>query len=102
LRYADGKTFFFIPDSLELHFNPEPMKDISNWVTNYANNMIFIYGGNDPWTSTGVCLSGKTNSLKMVLPGGSHQTKIRNFPTEDKKLIYSKIEEWLVIKIDNK
>ncbi len=102
LKYADGKTFFFIPDSLQLQFNPEPMKDISNWVTNYSNNMIFIYGGNDPWTSTGVCLSGKTNSLKMILPGGSHQTKIRNFPTEDKKLIYSKIEDWLGIKIDNK
>ncbi len=101
LKYADGKTYFFIPDSLKLEFNPEPMKDISNWVTNYANNMIFIYGGNDPWTSTGVCLSGKTNSLKMVLPGGSHQTKIRNFRKEDRKLIYSKIEDWLRIKIDN-
>ena len=101
LKYADGKTLFFIPDSLKLEFNPNIMKDISLWVTNEANNMIFIYGGNDPWTSAGVCLSGKTNSLKIILPKGSHQTKIRNFPAKDRKLIYSKIESWLGVKIDN-
>ncbi len=100
LKYADGKTPFFIPDNLQLTFNPEPMKDISEWVENEGNNFIFIYGGNDPWTSTGVCLTGKTNSLKMVLPNGSHRTRIRNFPQSDRDLIYSKLEEWLDIRIN--
>ncbi|WP_337866208.1 S28 family serine protease [Ignavibacterium sp.] len=100
LKFADGKTFFFIPDSLQLDFNPEPMKDISNWVANKANNMIFIYGGNDPWTSTGVCLTGKTNSLKMILPNGSHRTRIKSFPPNERELIYKKLEDWLDIKIE--
>ncbi len=100
LKYADGKTPFFIPDNLQLTFNPEPMKDISEWVENEGNNFIFIYGGNDPWTSTGVCLTGKTNSLKLVLPNGSHRTRIRNFPQSDRDLIYSKLEEWLDIRIN--
>jgi hypothetical protein len=100
LHYADGHTPFFIPEGVHPVFDPEPMQDVSNWVQNEAKNCIFIYGGNDPWSSTGVCLSGKTNSIKMVLPGGSHRTRIRSFSKKDKDLIYSKLEEWLSLKID--
>lgn len=99
LKYADGHTPFFIPDNLQLKFNPEPMKDISHWVENEGSNFIFIYGGNDPWTSTGVCLTGKTNSLKMVLPNGSHRTRIKSFPEKERELIYDKLEDWLGISI---
>lgn len=100
LFYADGQTPFFIPEGVELTFNPEPMKDMSNWVENEGNNFIFIYGEYDPYTSAGVCLTGKTNSIKMVHPGGSHRTRIRSFSAEDKELIYSTLEKWLELKIE--
>ncbi len=100
IKYADGHTKFFLPPGIEPKFNPDVMKDINNYVQNDANNFIFIYGGNDPWASTGVCLSGKTNSIKMVLPGGSHRTRIKSFSGKDRELIYSKLEEWLGIKIE--
>ena len=100
MHYADGHTPFFIPEGVHPVFDPEPMQDVSNWVQNEAKNCIFIYGGNDPWSSTGVCLTGKTNSIKMVLPGGSHRTRIRSFSKKDKDLIYSKLEQWLGINIE--
>lgn len=99
LHYADGHTPFFIPPGVHPTFDPEPMKDISNWVQNDAKNFIFIYGEVDPWSATGVCLNGKTNSIKMVLPGGSHRSRIKGFPQKSKDLIYSKLEEWLGVKI---
>ena len=97
IKYADGHVHFFIPPGVNPVFDPEPMKDISNWVQNEAKNFIFIYGGNDPYSAASVCLNGKTNSIKMVLPGGSHRTRIRSFGKKDKELIYSKLEEWLGI-----
>lgn len=100
LKYADGHTKFFLPEGINPVFDPLPMKDISNWVTNEADKFIFIYGENDPWTATGVCLSGKTNSIKMVHPGGSHRTRIKQFNERDKEIIYSKLEEWLDLKIE--
>ncbi len=100
LKYADGKTNFFISENVTVSFNPEAMKDINDFIQNEANNFIFIYGGNDPWSATAVCLSGKTNSIKMVHPGGSHRTRIRHFSNEDKEIIYSKLEEWLGVKIE--
>jgi hypothetical protein len=100
IKYADGQTPFFIPEGVNLVFNPEPMKDMSEWVENEGENFIFIYGGNDPWTAAGVCLTGKTNSIKMVHPNGSHRTRIKTFSAEDQEIIYSKLEEWLDIIIE--
>lgn len=100
IRYADGQTPFFIPEGVNLVFSPEPMKDMSEWVENDAENFIFIYGGNDPWTAAGVCLTGKTNSIKMVHPNGSHRTRIKTFSAEDQEIIYSKLEEWLNLEIE--
>jgi len=100
IKYADGHVEFFIPPDVNPVFDPEPMKDISNWVQNEAKNFIFIYGGNDPYYSASVCLNGRTNSIKIVLPGGSHRTRIRSFSTKDREFIYSKLEEWLGINIE--
>lgn len=100
ILYADGHTPFFIPEGVNLVFNPEPMRDMSEWVENAGDNFIFIYGGNDPWSAAGVCLTGKTNSIKMVHPNGSHRTRIKTFSAEDQDFIYSKLEEWLNLKIE--
>lgn len=99
VKYADGHTPFFIPPGVNPVFDPEPMKDITNWVREEAKNCIFIYGDNDPYSAAGVCLDGKTNSIKMILPGGSHRTRIRSFSGKDRELIYSKLEEWLGVQI---
>ncbi|MEO8231103.1 MAG: S28 family serine protease [Ignavibacteriota bacterium] len=101
LKFADGHTPFFIPPGSYPTYNPKLLKAINWWAMNDAKNCIFIYGGNDPWTAPGVCLSGKTNSLKMVNPSGSHSTSIKNFFKDDKELIYSRLEEWLDIKIEH-
>lgn len=100
VKYADGQTPFFIPKDTHTTYDPRLLKSINTWASNEGENFIYIYGGNDPWTSTGVCLTGKTNSIKMVLPNGSHGSKIRGFSKKDKELIYSRLESWLDIKID--
>ena len=100
IKYADGHTPFFIPPGFNPVFYPEPMKDVSNWVQNEAKNFIFIYGGNDPYSAASICLNGKTNSIKMVLSGGSHRTRIRSFGKKDKDIIFSTLEEWLGEKIE--
>ena len=100
IKYADGQTPFFIPKDSNPIYNPRLLKKINNWASNEAENFIFIYGGNDPWTSPGVCLTGQTNSLKMVLPNGSHASRIKGFSKSDKELIYSRLEKWLDIQIE--
>jgi hypothetical protein len=100
IKYADGQTPFFIPKDSNPTYDPRLLKEINIWASNEGDNFIYIYGGNDPWTSTGVCLTGKTNSVKMVLPNGSHGSRIKGFSNKDKDLIYSRLENWLGIQIE--
>lgn len=100
LKYADGQTPFFIPKDSNPTYDPRLLKKINDWASNKSKNFIYIYGGNDPWTSTGVCLTGKTNSIKMVCPNGSHGSKIKSFSKKDQELIYSRLENWLGIQIE--
>lgn len=58
--------------------------------------MIYIYGGDDPWTASGVTwLKGKKNIKVYVLPGGSHRTRIGSFDTKTREEIKELINEWL-------
>ena len=100
IEYSDGQTPFFIPKDANPIYDPTLLKKINDWASNEAENFVFIYGGNDPWTSPGVCLTGKTNSLKMVLPNGSHASRIKGFSKKDKDLIYSRLENWFDIQIE--
>lgn len=58
--------------------------------------MIYIYGGDDPWTASGVTwLKDKKNIKVYVLPGGSHRTRIGSFDTKTREEIKELINEWL-------
>jgi hypothetical protein len=35
------------------------------------------------------------DAVKMVLKGGSHKTRIKDFGAADRQLIYSTIQRWL-------
>ncbi len=75
------------------------MADLNRWLGEYGDNILYIYGGDDTWSSTSVMLSGKTNAVKMVLSGGSHSTRISNLTPKQKELVYRTLEKWLEMKI---
>ena len=99
IGYVDGSNKCYYPKNFNGTFDPTVMQDINHWIQNEGNNFIFIYGGNDPWSSTAVKLTGKTNSIKMVLKGGNHTTRINSFPRDQRNIIFSKLEEWLGVDI---
>jgi len=81
-------------------YAPTTMNDIYNWVINSGNNMIFIYGGNDPWTAGAVELTGATNAIKVVNPGDNHSVFINELPGADRDLVITALEEWLDLEIE--
>ncbi len=99
LRYADGSNDFYIPDSIDLKFNCRAMNDIKEWLDDYGNNIIYIYGKDDPWTASAVELTGKTNALKYISDGGNHTAKISSFPPEMKKEVIDSLRAWLNMEI---
>lgn len=90
---ASNIIFSPMPENSE--FNSQLMNNISNYLLTDGNNMLYIYGGLDTWSSTSVDIGNKTNALKMVLVDGHHQTRINSFKGEDKEKIYKTLSEWL-------
>ena len=96
VSYTENPVFdFSAPDGISIKYDPEPMRELDNFVRHEANNMIFIYGETDPWSATSVDLTYNTNSIKIVKPGGSHLTRINNLPEEQKKIVIEILKEWL-------
>ncbi len=96
--YTENPTFeFTAPEGVKVKYDPVPMQKVDCFIRHTAKNMIFIYGENDPWSSTSVDLTYNSNNLKIVKPGGSHRTRINNLPDDQRNMVISTLKEWLEI-----
>jgi hypothetical protein len=95
-------TFSFFNElDHKLKFKKKYMKRVDKFLKSDGNNMIYIYGENDPWSAPAfVPVPGQTNALKIVKPKGSHTTRIRNLPDDQKQLVLDTLENWLHLEID--
>jgi hypothetical protein len=88
----------FAPNNNNITFNPQVMQDISNWLQTEGNNIIHIYGGQDPWTACAIEHTGQTNALKIIQPGANHFIRIADL--EQQQLVFDKLEQWMGIEIN--
>ncbi|MBN2173197.1 MAG: aminopeptidase [Bacteroidales bacterium] len=95
---SDPDFSFTAPQGVEVKYDPVPMEKVDAFIRHQAQNMIFLYGEDDPWSSTGVDLSYQTNSIKIVKPGGSHLTRIKNLLPDQQKIVIDSLKSWLNIK----
>ena len=88
----------FFPQNVKLAYQPETMRDLLQWLQTEGNNIIYIYGGQDPITACAVELTGQTNAVKIIQPGANHYVKINNLDQEE--LFYNTLAKWM--RINNK
>lgn len=93
---------FMVCNDWDISYNPKPLNDIYNFLMTKGNNMIYIYGEYDPWTSTGVWPSHETNAIRVTMPAGNHGTGILTFKGEEREKLIRALEEWLGVKINRR
>jgi len=49
----------------------------------------------DAWSATAVQTSSKTNALKLVLPGGSHTTRLTHFDDKTQTTALELLRDWI-------
>jgi hypothetical protein len=81
------------PPDVELEYRPEAIPDILQWVQTAGNNIVFIYGGADPWTGGAIELTGQTNALMITKPGANHRVRIADLAERDSVL--ATLGQWL-------
>lgn len=94
-KVENASNIAFVPEELRFDYDAEIMNKVYDFIHNEGNQMIFVYGELDPWSSTSVNPDSRTDAIKLVLPGGSHSTRIRHFSKEQQKMIKEQLEKWL-------
>ncbi len=85
----------FAPKNIDLTYNPSYIKEVRDYVENKGNKILYIYGEYDTWGACAPSPKPHVDALKMVLEGAPHSTRIKHFSTEDKQVIYNKLQNWL-------
>lgn len=85
----------FIPKDEEIKFIKSTYRLAKKFIKNTDEKILFIYGEFDPWLASGFVVPEKDNFLKVIKPGGSHLTRIKNMPENQQNLIRQTLENWL-------
>lgn len=89
----------FLPEELRgTKFSKKLGRKITRYLKRNDPRMIFIYGGDDPWTAPGAAWAatpGKRNMKAFVQPGGSHRTRIATLPDSMRREAVATLRGWL-------
>jgi hypothetical protein len=92
----------FVPDKMKVAYDNTLSKKVYNWLTTKGDNIIYIYGGNDTWTSAGIPPSKGVDSKWYILDGRSHfDARIRNFSEAQKEDLIETLEKWLDMDLED-
>ena len=88
----------------DVKYDDRMMKSFLDFVKNNRTKdkckMLFVYGGNDPWTGAAIPDPDKDDPCvkKYVVPSGTHNAFLTNpeyYRPEDKDYIVNTVKEWL-------
>jgi len=85
----------FAPKDVVINYNPKYIKKVRKYVENRGDHILYIYGGYDTWFSCSPTPQPGVDALKMVLPQGSHSTRVKDFTQNDQNLIMDTLIKWL-------
>jgi hypothetical protein len=77
------------------HFDDPAMLDIDLFVRLSGNQMMFVYGENDPWTAEAFVPGPRLrDSYVYLVPGASHGARIAQLPTEQRDAAGEVLRRW--------
>lgn len=85
----------FAPKGVASAYNSKYIKKVRKYVETKGDKILYIYGGYDTWGACSPTPKSNVDALKMVLPGGSHATRVKHFPKEDQDKIMATLNRWL-------
>jgi len=95
IRYGYLPPREFVPRDISMKFQPRAMRDVDNWVKHRANQMLFVYGQNDPWGAEQFRLGkGAKDSYVFTAPGLNHGANVAALVPEQKDLATARILKW--------
>src|SRR5206468_3080405 len=82
-----------LPADLRRSHQTLPMIDVDHWVRHEASQMLFVYGGSDPWGAEQFVPS-RNDSYSYTVAGGNHGSKIAGLAPDDKAAATAELLRW--------
>lgn len=86
-----------VPKSVPVVYNPETLKEVRAFIAEKGNNIIYIYGEDDPWSAAAAEPGENVNALKVLAPGDCHNVRIAGLPDDLRKAVHDRLNKWLGI-----
>ncbi|MEV5983564.1 S28 family serine protease [Streptomyces sp. NPDC052051] len=95
IRYGYQPPRNYVPRAIPMKFQPSAMRDVDTWVRKHADQMMFVYGQNDPWGSERFRPgAGAHDSYVFTAPGMNHGANVAGLVSDEKSLATARILEW--------
>lgn len=89
-----------VPDGIPVHFDGKVLAGVNKWLETNGNNIVYLYGALDTWSSTGVPPNDKVDAVWFYMAGKDHASAdIENMTSEERKKFIATLERWLKIEI---
>jgi hypothetical protein len=89
----------FAPAGVTMNFDAGSMVDVNSWLQTNGNNIIYIYGANDPYTVAAFAPTGQTNALRVIQPNANHGVRIAGL--DERERVLHTLGEWLGVSISS-
>ncbi|MEC4018102.1 S28 family serine protease [Streptomyces sp. H27-D2] len=85
----------YVPRDIPMTWHNNTMRDVDRWVNEHAEQMLFVYGQNDPWGAEPF-RPGKhaEDSYVFTAPGGNHGSNIAQLKAGQKEKATAEVLEW--------
>jgi hypothetical protein len=84
----------YLPDGVAVSYDPAAMVDVDAWLKAEGERLIFVYGGDDPWTGGAFELGQAVDSLSVVAAGKNHGADIVDLSPADRDAVLDLMEAW--------
>lgn len=84
-----------LPTGISVRYSPQLSRKVDGWLKRHGDRILYVYGEYDAWSSTAVKPGTKTDHLKLILPEGSHTTRLRHFDEHSRNEAISMLKSWI-------
>jgi hypothetical protein len=100
LRFPrEDRPASYPPLGVEKHFDHSAMPQVERWVRTEGERLLFMYGGNDPWSTNAFEVRERNDSFRFFVPGGNHSVFIYMLPVAEQRLALDKLEQWMGVRV---
>ncbi len=85
----------YAPPGVPLTFDASAMADVNQWLGQYGERVMLVYGAFDPWSTHQIPLGGANDSFTYVVEGGNHTARLGLLSTGDREAALVTLERWL-------